>query len=80
MGVFEWSWILLLDMINDFDGEILYHPSKVNVVVNVVSRKPVGDPLRELHLRMIMFTHLMDLISKTHDVLLVDENAKCERV
>ena len=36
----------MLYMVKDYDGKVLYHPCKVNVVVDTFSWKLVDDPLR----------------------------------
>lgn len=49
-------------MVKGYDGEILYHPGKVNVVVNDLSRESTSRPRRELCLRMKTFIPLLDLM------------------
>jgi hypothetical protein len=36
MNVRQWRW---LELIKDFELEVLYHPGKVNVVADVLCRK-----------------------------------------
>lgn len=58
---------MLLDMVKVYDGEILYYPTKSNVVANALSRKPASERLQELCLRMIVFTSLLELIGKARE-------------
>lgn len=70
MGGFTRSWIMLLEMVKVYDGEILYYPSKSNVVVDALSRKPASEPLQELCIRMIVFTSLLELIGKAREAVI----------
>ncbi|KAL4555554.1 hypothetical protein LXL04_038176 [Taraxacum kok-saghyz] len=69
-----------LDVLKDYDCEILYHPGKANVVDDALSRKPVGVPLQGRCLQMTIVTPLIEMISKAQGVAILDENAKRERV
>ena len=40
-----------LDVVKDYDFEILYHPGKANVVANTLSRKVVAARIRDIYLR-----------------------------
>ena len=51
-----------LDVVNDYDFEILYHSGKGNVVVNALSHKLVTAPIRYICMRMTLITPLVDLI------------------
>ncbi|KAJ9562865.1 hypothetical protein OSB04_008025 [Centaurea solstitialis] len=69
-----------LDVVKDYDCEILYHPGKANVVTNALSRNPIGDPIRGLCLRMTVMTPLLELIGKAQEKTVLDVNANRERI
>ena len=45
-----------LDVVNDYDCEILYHPGKTKMMVDALSFKAVSTPIRDLFLWIIMIT------------------------
>ena len=45
-----------LDVVKDYDCEIIYHPSKANVVADALSRKVVEALIRDICLRMTVIT------------------------
>lgn len=53
---------LRLNVVKDYDCEILYHLGKDNVVVDALSHKMIGAPIRDLCLRMIVVTLLLEQI------------------
>ena len=53
-----------LDVVRDYDCEILYHPGKANMVVDSLSRKAVSSSIRDIFLRMVVTSHFLDLIKK----------------
>ena len=51
-----------LDMVKDYDCEILYHPGKANVVADALSHKSVGSSVEEMCMRMFVDSPLLGLI------------------
>ena len=50
----------LLDVVKDYDCEILYHLGKANVVADALSRKAAS--IRDIYLRMTVVTPLLEQI------------------
>lgn len=53
-----------LDAVKDYECDILYHAGKANVVTDVWRRKAGSAPIRDLCLRMLIVSPLLDLIKK----------------
>ena len=51
-----------LDVVKDYDYEIIYHLRKANVVVDALSCKVVVAPIRDICMRMRMITPLLEQI------------------
>ena len=49
-------------MVKDYDCDIRYHLEKANIVADALSRKMTSAPIRDLCLRMIITSPLLDLI------------------
>ena len=43
-----------LDVVNDYDCEILYHLGKANIVANALSCKATSERIKDLCMRMII--------------------------
>nr|GFB12783.1 putative reverse transcriptase domain-containing protein [Tanacetum cinerariifolium] len=54
-----------IELLSDYDCEILYHPGKANVVANALSRKEREKPLR---LRSLVLTDHKDLMQQILEV------------
>ena len=53
-----------LDLVKDYDCEILYHPWKDNIVVEALSRKMTSTHIRDICFRMVNTLPLLDLIKE----------------
>lgn len=49
-----------MDVVKDYDCEILYHPGKANVVADAISRK--AALIKDIYLRMTVVTPLLEQI------------------
>ena len=58
----------------DYDCEILYHPRKAKAMVDALSRKAVSAPIRDILLRMVITSPLLELIKKDQAEVLKREN------
>ena len=67
-----------LDVVKDYDCEILYHPSKANMVADALSRRAPSAPTRDMCMRMTVMTPVLDTIREAHAVAMRPENRKSE--
>ena len=51
-----------LDLVKDYDCEILYHPGNANVVADALCCKADASPIKDICLRMTMVTPLLERI------------------
>ena len=49
-----------LDVVMDYDCEMLYHLGKPNMVANALSRKVVAPLIQDICLRMMVITPLLE--------------------
>ena len=70
----------LLDVVKDYDSEILYQPGKGNVVADALSRKTESASIQDIFLRLIVTTPVLDTIRETQAEVMRPENRKKERV
>ncbi|KAJ9539506.1 LOW QUALITY PROTEIN: hypothetical protein OSB04_032239 [Centaurea solstitialis] len=69
-----------LDVVKDYDCEILYHPGKANVVADALSRKAHGDVLRVPLMGLTVTTSLIELIKSSQFEAVKEENQRKERI
>ncbi|KAJ9545764.1 hypothetical protein OSB04_025471 [Centaurea solstitialis] len=75
-----WRHYLWLDVVKDYDCEILYHPGKANVVADALSRKTEHTPLRISHLKMAVTTSFVDMVLRAQEEASLEENQNGERI
>ena len=54
-----------LDMVKDYDCEILYYPRKANVVANSLSHKMASSVIGGLRMKISIDSPLLDLIRES---------------
>ena len=59
-----------LELVKDYDCEILYHPGKANVVADALSRKVEFAPVKVQAFKLIISNPLEDQIKEAQDVAL----------
>ncbi|XP_022040541.1 uncharacterized protein LOC110943093 [Helianthus annuus] len=69
-----------LELIKDYDCDILYHPGKANVVADALSRKGYPSPLRVKSMKMIVMPRLLETIRESQIKSLGAEDVKRERL
>ena len=69
-----------LDVVKDYDCEILYHPGKANVVADALSRRAESAPIRDICMRMTVMTPILDTIQEARVEAVRPKNRKRERV
>jgi len=69
-----------LDVLKDYDCEILYHEGKANVVADALSRKSTPKAIKGICLRMTVTAPLLELISKAQEVGMRDKHSKRESI
>ncbi|KAJ9563166.1 hypothetical protein OSB04_008326 [Centaurea solstitialis] len=69
-----------LEVIKDYDCEILYHPGKANVVADALSRKGSILLLRVPCMRMTVTTSLIELIRQSQVEVVKEGNHKRKRI
>lgn len=53
---------MLLGIVKDFDGEVIYYSGKANAIIDALSLKLAREQLQELCLRITVFTPLFELL------------------
>ena len=69
-----------MDVVKDYDCEILYHPWKANVVADALSRKEVATPIGYICMRMTVITPVLERIQEAHIETMKEEYRKSERI
>ena len=69
-----------LELIKDYDCEILYHPGKANVVADALSRKEEHPPIRVKSYALVITPDFLTQLRKVQIEALKDENVKDERI
>ncbi|GKC60362.1 putative reverse transcriptase domain-containing protein [Tanacetum coccineum] len=69
-----------LELLADYDCEIRYHPGKVNVVADVLSRKEQIKPLRVRALVMTLYPKLPSQILEAQTEAIKEENIKAKNL
>ncbi|KAJ9543424.1 hypothetical protein OSB04_023131 [Centaurea solstitialis] len=67
-----------LELLKDYDCELLYHPGKANVVADALSRKNYGDSVGVTLNRISVVSSLMERIKASQAEALREENLKDE--
>lgn len=70
----------MLDMVKDYDRDIIYHQGTINMVSDALSHKAVGTSDRGLYLMMNINSPLLDLIREDHPEEIRRVNWKKERI
>ena len=69
-----------LDVVKDYDCEILYHLRKANAVADALNRKAVASPIRDICLRMTVITPLLERIREAQVKGMKEERQKYEHI
>ena len=65
-----------LELIKDYDYEILYHPGKANVVTDALSRKEVHPPIWVKYYALVITPDILTQLREIQYEALKDENVK----
>lgn len=69
-----------LQLLMDYDYEILYHPGKANVVTDALSRKEDHVPIKVQAMRIVVSSCVIDQIKEAQEEALKEENLKKSRI
>jgi hypothetical protein len=69
-----------MELLNDYDCEILYHPGKANVVADALSRKERGETTKVVTYRMEVTSDFRANVKTCQEEAMKEENLKSERM
>ncbi|KAD4585520.1 hypothetical protein E3N88_23121 [Mikania micrantha] len=69
-----------LELIKDYDCEILYHPGKANVVADALSRKGDFSPIRVKSYALVITSDFLNQLKDAQQEALKEENVMSERI
>ncbi|KAD4385982.1 hypothetical protein E3N88_26151 [Mikania micrantha] len=69
-----------LELLKDYDCEILYHPGKANVVADALSRKEEYEPIKVKAMQLVITSGLIEQIKEAQTEALKEENWKRDRI
>ncbi|KAI3707163.1 hypothetical protein L6452_25432 [Arctium lappa] len=69
-----------MELLKDYDCEILYHPGKANVVADALSRKERSNRVRIKAMRIEVTPSWTDELKKVQEEALTEKNLKAERM
>ncbi|XP_024962790.1 uncharacterized protein LOC112502977 [Cynara cardunculus var. scolymus] len=69
-----------IELVNDYDIEILYHPGKANVVADALSIKEKGGTIKAVAMRMNPLPDLHSEVVNCQEEAMQENNFKFERI
>ncbi|KAC9443387.1 hypothetical protein E3N88_45832 [Mikania micrantha] len=69
-----------IELLKDYDCEILYHSGKANVVADALSRKEEHEPIRVTAMKIVISSDLVEQIKEAQIEALKEENWKRDRI
>ena len=69
-----------LDVMMDYDCEILYHLERANVMPDSLSRKAVMTLIRDIYMRMKVIAPLLEQIQEARFEAIKEDHRKSERI
>jgi hypothetical protein len=69
-----------LELLKDYDCEILYHPGKANVVADALSRKEDHAPIKVQAMKIVVSSSVIGQIKEAQEEALKEENIRKSRI